>query len=195
MDEPGTYEAQAVYRLPDGRRLASAVQRVRVLNPHPEVDRLAADFFSTATGTYLGLEGSRIDAMARTRERLGDIAARVPQSAVARQIAVVNALRDSRVFKDVKGRRVQRPDGVKAAEQLLRALRVDRGARTVALDATQSHLRVGRVLKRAARAFAVDGSRTESGEVIATLENMLTAVQAPAQALQDLKAFQEGLVR
>lgn len=194
IDEPGTYEVQAIYRAPDGRRLVSNLQRVRVLTPDTEAEKLAPDFFNTQTGVYLGVEGSRAEAMQTTRDTLDEVRVRIPKSVIARQVSVTDALRDTRVFKDVRaGKVVKTVERTKATNSLLKALGVTKSRQTVKLYPGQSHPRLSRHLRAAADGYAADGNRDDAQVTIGTIQNFLSEVGAPKQAEEELTAFSEQL--
>lgn len=189
LDEPGTYEVQAVYRLPDGRKAASQVRRVRVLTPGAEADRVAPDFFTMESGTYFGVEGSRIDGMAKVRDTLKEVRERLPKSAVAEQIDWTNSLRDARVFKDVESRKVVKEKRPEAARRLLRCLDASLTKKNVKLRPQRSNLLVNRSLRLAAQAFSAEGRAEQAESVAKTIENMLANLDAPQIAYNDLESF------
>ncbi len=194
IDEPGTYEVQAIYHAPDGRKLISNMQKVRVLLPGAGADRLAPDFYNTKTGMYLGVEGSRIEPMGPTRDMLEEICQRIPKATIARQVDIINALREVRVFKDVHGGKViKSPDRTKATNQLLKALRVTKSREEVKVAPTQSHIRLSRHLQTAAQSYAVENDADNARIVIATTENFLSSVKAPKQANTALQSFANQL--
>ena len=194
FDEPGTYEVQAIYHAPDGRRLTSNIQKVRILLPSAEADRLAADFFSTNTGIFLGVEGSRIEQMGPTRDTLKDICQRIPEANIAKQVNIVNALRKVRAFKDVNaGKVIKPPDRTKATNQLLKALSVTKSKEALKVDPTQSHIRLSRYLYTAAQGYAVENDKDNARIVIGTTKKFLSSINAPKQATTDLKSFEKEL--
>ena len=161
------------------------------MHPSPEADRLAPDFFAPDTGTYLGVEGSRAEAARGVRDLLDDVCWQLPRSSVTKQIQATNALRDTRVFKDVRAGKTVRGDRAKAASGLLRALDVRRGR--VSIDPSQSHLRLARMLRSAAHAYAADGQGREAGDAVGAIETMLSRVKAPKQATDELRAFRKKI--
>ncbi len=193
IDDPGTYQLQAMYRAPDGRRLISNVVSPRVLMPAKEADQLAPDFFRTETGIYLGVDGSRIDAMRPARDVLTEVCERMPKSVLAIQARMVNASRDTRVFKDVRSGKVERPDRTVAARELLAALGVTETRKQPKPDPTQSHLRLSRQLRTAAQGCAIDGDPETARLAIAALDGLLKKVKAPPQAKAGLQAFTKQL--
>jgi len=193
LDEPGTYELQAVYNSVDGSKVASNVARVRILHPSPEADRLAPDFFTLDTGVYLSVEGSRADPLQRTAEGLEEVGKIIPKSAIARQIFAANAFRDTRVFKDLQAKKVTKADRKRAAKDLCKALRVNMTKYSVSLDPSQSHLKISRTLRLAAAAAEQDGDKKTASAIFQTLEGMLRKVKAPKQAGAELKDFRRSL--
>jgi hypothetical protein len=189
VDEPGTYEFQAVYRAPDGRRLASNVTRVRVTLPSPEADREAADFFSTDTGLYLGLEGSRAPQLQKARGNLSEMTSKLSKHTIANQIEIINAACETRAFKDVANRRIQLPDRAAAAQNLAKAFHLNLPKQQVRPDETCSNIRASRLLKQAARAFAIAEENELAKAVIGALQKMLKGLKAPENAVEGLKTF------
>lgn len=193
IDEPGTYEVQAVYRSPDGRRLYSNKRRVRVLVPESEADRVAQDFFNNDTGVYLGVEGSRSDTLDKTRAMLADVCDRLESAPITRQIQLANAVRDTRVFKDVSAGKVVEPDDAAPAEALLRSYGVTAKRRKVKVDPSQSHLRVARHLACAARGFAAVSQPADAQRAVAAVEGFLQSIQAPQAAAEPVVALKKEL--
>ncbi|MCP4660785.1 MAG: hypothetical protein GY856_35735 [bacterium] len=193
IDEPGTYEVQAIYRVPDGRRLASNKRRLRVLTPDAATDRLAPDFFTNDTGTYFGVEGSRADGFGKTRETLAEVCDRAKGASIARQVTVVNAVRDTRVFKDVRSGKVVRPDRAAGADALLRAAGATAKSPKVKVDPAASHLRLARHLHSAARGFAADADAAGARRAVGAIGHLLSVVKAPPAAKKALKAFEKEL--
>ena len=195
FDEPGTYEVQANVRLADGRRLSSPVRRVRILRPTDATDRLAPDFFVNEVGMYLGVEGSRIDAMKRARDLTKEACERAPKAAVAQQIGAVNALRDARVFKDVrKGEVTCAKQGRAAgANDLLKRLGVSLKDRKIQRDESRSHLRLTRRLALAAQAFAAENEVASAQQTLDTYRAFLRDVKAPKHAQTQVDAMEREL--
>ena len=170
------------------------MQKARVLLPSDEADRLAPDFFSTNTGMYLGVEGSRIEQMRPTRDVLEEICQRIPKATIAQQVEVTNALCEVRAFKDVReGKIIKPPDRTKATNQLLKALRVTKSRQAVKVDPTQSHIRLSRYLKTAAQSYAAENDKDNARVVIATTQNFLSSINAPEQATADLRSLESQL--
>ncbi len=193
VDEPGSYEFQALYHSPDGRTLRSNLVRVRVFLPDREAERLAPDYFDNKTGLYLGVEGSRIDAMSKTRGVLEEVKTRMPQAAVSKQISVVNALRDARPFKDVRKAKINMP-GFEGASKLVKALGVSLKEKSVKTgEGAPTNLALSRYLKTAAQAFASEGGSERAKEVLDVAGNMFKALKAPKTAFSDLANFATSL--
>ncbi|WP_136658382.1 hypothetical protein [Nitratireductor sp. XY-223] len=193
VDEPGTYEVQAIYNSPDGRRLRSEVRKMRVLRPDESSDKLAADFFGVETGTYLGVEGSRAQRLTGAADLLETVRERIPKSALAHQIERVNALRNTRVFKCVSAGKVYEADRKVAADGLIKALSANLAKRSVGVAESQSHLKVSRQLRAAARCYATSGEPKKVRDTLATSKAFLQAVKAPNAALASLAEFSKSL--
>ena len=193
IDEPGTYELQAIVTMPNGRRLASPVRKTRVLNPDPEADRAASDFFTCSTGHYLGVEGSRSGAFDKTRSMLDDICDRLSKNLIARQITTTNAIRETRVFKDVRNGRIEKPDRTKATRDLLKTFGISAKNNVAKVDESFSHLRVSRFLESAAYGCATDGNSKEAKRVLDLVNYFLKSVKAPPKAITKLKKIAKAL--
>lgn len=194
IDEPGTYELQAIYQSPDGKKRVSNIQRVRVLLPNIEADRLAPDFFNTATGMYLGVEGSRIDQMDSTRGTLKELCKRIPTANISKQLNIIDTLRQVRVFKDIKSGKIHKPkDRVKSTNQLLKVLGVTKKSKAIKISQNQSHIQLSRLLQTAAKCFANENDKDNARIVLETAKNFLSAVSAPKKALNDNKSLTRHL--
>lgn len=139
---------------------------------------------------YFGVEGSRIDRLARTRNLLQETCERLPKSIVARQVDAINAIRDAWVFKDVCAHKVVRHGRGKAAKRLLTALNVNVTKQSVSVAEAQSHLRLGRFLRTAVRAFCSEDNKKDAHAVTSTIAQFLANVKAPRKAAQDLREFE-----
>ncbi len=194
IDEPGTYEAQAVGWLPDGRKLISNIVRLRVRVPTREEETIANDFFTYGTGAYFGLDGSRTDSLESTRQFLDEVSDRLPEGGIARQIATTNALRDTRVFKSVRNAEIILPDDRgDRARDLLSALGADVDQRAVTISESQGHLRLRRMLGAAVDSLAAVEDTTGASNVLSTMQGLLQAVSAPDQAYGELESFRTGV--
>jgi hypothetical protein len=193
LDDPGTYELQAVYRAPTGQKLASDIRRVRVTYPSKEADQEAADFFTTDTGTYLGIEGSRSPTLQKVKELLKELSEKLPNAGISRQIRVIDSLCDTRIFKDVQNRKIKMPDRTKTTVNLMKALRVNLSKQTIKRDDDQSNIRLTRILQTAVGAFASVDERDKARGTLGTIKKMLTAVKAPKQAKEELATFQQKI--
>jgi hypothetical protein len=193
IDEPGNYEIQAVVILPDGRRVASNIRKVRVLVPKPDADALAPDFFTVGIGTYFGVEGSRSESMAGTREALETIKAKLADSQVAKQAVITDAVRDTRVFKDVARGKVETSGRPDAAEKLLDAMGYTARRKKPSLADDYSHLRLTRQMRTAAQACAQEGNAAEAVKITKLIDAFLSTVKAPRQAINEQKRFTRSL--
>ncbi len=194
IDEPGTYEMQAIVHMPDGRKICSTIQRTRVLHPDTEADRLAQDFFNHDTGTYFALEGSRIPLFDKAVDTLTTIRERLPTHRVARQTGVLEALKDTRVFKRVATGTMLHGDQDQAAKKLLSMLNADIDHGKIDTVMSQSHLKTLRYLKSAARCLAKAG---QTGAAEATLDlsaAFLRRINAPQSAQHALRSFASALL-
>ena len=194
IDEPGTYEVQAIVHMPDGRKIYSAVQRTRVLLPVPEADRLAQDFFDNETGTYFALEGSRLSKFDKAIETLNRIQERLPSYRVTQQAGVLEALKNTRVFKRVSTGEILHGDQDQAAKQLLARLNADIGSQQIGTALSQSHLKTLRYLKSAARCLAKAGQSEAADATLNLSAAFLRTIKAPSSALQSLQSFAAKLL-
>ena len=192
IDEPGTYEVQAITKLPDGRFLASDVRRVRVLQPDVKSDRVACDFFSNDVGVYFGLDGSRSASLSSARRTLKDIKQRLPKAAISRQFELVNALCDTRIFKDVAARKVHRKDRSKAATRLLKVLGSDNGRAPKEVSSVPN-LKVTRALVTAAMGCAADKDLESAKQLILIADAFIRSVGAPEAARSELETVSESI--
>ena len=194
LDEPGTYEMQAIYRTPGGQKLVSAVRKVRVTYPSKEADLIASDFFTTDTGTYLGLEGSRSPALKKTGEFLTELGNKLPKNAaISQQIEVTQSLCSTRVFKDVSNHKIIRPECAESANHLIQALNVNLDKKIIKHTSSQSNLRLSRLLRAAASTLVKAEEHDKARQVVGTIKNMLNQVKAPGQATEELKSFQQQI--
>jgi len=193
IDEPGTYELQAVVKGVDGARIVSNIQRVRVLAPDPTGDRMAPDFYNDKTGAYLSVEGSRCSRLDNAREMLEEVRQRMPKSRITKQIEMTNALRDTRVFKDVANAKIVKEDRGKAANAYLKAAGMVGKKKKLKLDETLSHLRFTRALRAAARACAADKNSAEAKKLLKLEQSFLKSVAAPAAAMNEAKSYMKSL--
>lgn len=193
IDEPGTYELQAVLKTMDGGRIVSNMQRIRVLNPDQEADRLAPDFYNDDVGIYLGVEGSRCSRLGRARDMLDELSDRIPQAKVSKQIRMTNAVRDTRIFKDVAGRKVVRPDRSQAAADFLAAVGVSGEGKILEPDEGLSNLRLTRALKSAAQGCVAEDNQADAKRILDIAGQFMKSVNAPASALKEAKSFAKSL--
>lgn len=189
LDEPGTYELQAIYHAPNGQKLASDIRKVRITLPSEKADKAAADFFTTDTGIYLGLEGSRSPSLKKAKNTLKDIHNKQPKSAISKQIGIVNSLCQARAFKDVENRITTTPDRYESANNLITALGVDLKQRKIKRFRDQSNLKTSRILRVAATSLAAADEKSDAKKVCEIMETMLKDLKAPKQAKEELKNF------
>ena len=185
FDEPGTYELQAVAKMPDGRRIVSNLQKVRILTPDREADRLAPDFFTDDTGVYLGVDGSRCAKLAGVADMLSKVQEQVPDSAISQQISIANALRDTRIFKDVAEARVVRPKRSEAAARCLKAISVIKEEQTIKPREGLSNLRVSRALLSCVYGCFAEDNLPEAKRVLGLSNDFLKQVKAPKSAREE----------
>lgn len=194
LDEPGTYELQAIYHAPNGQNLASEIRKVRITYPSKEADRLAPDFFTIDTGTYFGLEGTRTakESLKKTSEFLSvEVCKRLPDETISKQISLINSLCEMRVFKDVQNRKVTIPDRSLGANNLINTLGVNLAKQTIKRSEDQSNLKLSRILRTAVSAFTATDEKEKAKDVYGTIKTILTDVKAPKQALEELQGFKQ----
>ena len=171
----------------DGKFTRTCKRRVFLL-PNEESDRIAPNFFNEDAGIYLGVEGSRSDRMSKANDQLLEICDRIPESSIAKQIRMTNALRDTRVFKDIAGRKVTSSDRASATNKYLAEIGVKSRRHSPKPSASMSHLRVTRALVSCARGLAADDNKKEAQHVVRTIDKFMKAVSAPEKAVAEMKA-------
>lgn len=188
IDEPGTYELQAVLKMLDGSSIASELRRLRVLTPDQVSDRLAADFYSEDVGLYLGVEGSRSPRLKGAKEVLEKVAQEAPKAKISQQIGLTTALCETRIFKDVASRKIVRPKRRAAAAGFLKTIGVSGKERALKPQEGLSNLRLTRALVSAAQGCAAEDDKAEAERIFAIIDQFMKAVKAPAVARAEAKA-------
>ena len=193
IDEPGTYILQAVLKMPEGSRVVSNVQRLRVLTPDRKADQLAADFFNDDTGIYFDVEGSRCSRLQKTRDALNNLIEEISESTIAKQIRLTNALRDTRIFKDVAGDRVVRPNRSKAATSYLQAIGASEKRQIPKLGEGFSNLRLTRALISGARGCAAEDNQDDARRIFGIVDLFMKSVKAPDSARTQAKEIAKSM--
>ena len=193
IDEPGTYELQASLKMPDGRSVTSEVRRLRVLAPDRRCDRMAADFFCDDVGVYLGVEGSRCSQLRRAGAVLEKICHDAPQAVISKQIRVTNAVRDTRVFKDIASAKVVKPNRSEAAAKYLEAVGASGSTQKLKSREDISNLRLTRGLVTAAQGCVAEGNGAEATRILVLVDEFLRSVKAPATARTAAKNTVESM--
>jgi hypothetical protein len=183
VDEPGTYDFQAVYQPPDGPPAVSPVRQVRVGRPWSrEAERQANDFFCNEVGLYLGLNGSRSDRLKATAESLDDLAQRFAGRSVAAQIRRANHLMATRPLKRPNRPALFDADRARAAAQALDAHLAQAQQGSATSKPLNPHLSCESTA--AATGWARVGATDQAHQTLVRLAAFLRNVGAPPQALR-----------
>ncbi len=193
FDEPGTYEVQATYKSPEGYHLVSNIQKVRILRPTPEADRLAADFFTANTGTYFGVEGSRCDSMTSTRDMLANMTNQLKGSKIEKQIRVVNALRETRDFKSVVTGKVYSENKTDTAKELNEALQACMKKDQVSIDTGFCVMRATRALRKTASFYLSEKQADKAQNIIKIINGLYKNSYVPSQIREEVQFLEKQI--
>ncbi|MFI9176322.1 hypothetical protein [Streptomyces lincolnensis] len=188
FSEPGLYKVAAVYQGPDGSRVASTPQTIRVRAPLAAADQHIGELLMGDDQghllTFLGSDAPQLkggnDALQEVIERYGDH----PLAAHARLARGANAGRHFQHIRD--GRLVVRePDIKESVQQLSAAINASTG--NEGLD----NITLNKAMRRLAKVHAKDGNLAEADAVLDKMVSTFRGKGLPAPVQKTIQAQAE----
>ncbi len=192
FDRPGVYLIRAIYQGTGDLMVPSNVHRIRIGHPYSkEEDRLAQDFFTSAVGMNLYLQGSRSPHLQKGMEVLESVADRYKGSSVGAKVAARISSSLNRPFfrlKDGTMKKVASPDPKKVLALTDSAVKLFEKEKKRSFNIPYRKLVETRVASRTAL-----GQKAEAKKELATLRRILGQRGANQPVLDSIKSYEDSL--